>query len=162
MKTIKLTKGFEALVDDDDFDYLNQFKWYASVYDGKVYAKRNVKDSETKRVKRIIMHRVIMNIDSTKDVIDHINGNGLDNTKENLRVCSHGQNMKNRTSVKNSSSKYLGVSFCKKSKKFHVKIESKGVKYDLGRHLNEKEAALIYNAKAIELHGEFANLNKIL
>ncbi len=94
-------------------------------------------------------------------VIDHINGDITDNRLINLRECTISQNLMNTGSVKGSTSKYKGVSWHTKSKRWRAKIGANGYRYDLGEYKCPKEAALAYNKKALELHGEFAYQNKI-
>jgi hypothetical protein len=103
-KYIELTKGFHALVDADDFERLNKYKWYATINpDGrpgknsvmKVYARRT-----TKRKTSIYMHREILGCRGRHDIGDHINGYDLDNRKENLRITDYSTNVSNKTKVK--------------------------------------------------------------
>lgn len=158
MKEIKLTQGKIALVDEDDFEYLNSFKWYYN----NGYAVRAIYNNNNKKsLER--MHRSIMNINSEylKNQIDHINLNKLDNRKVNLRVVTLQQNSFNRKSHTNSSSKYKGVSWLKRDKKWNSSICKDGKSYYLGRFINEIDAAKKYNDKAIELFGEYAKLNLI-
>ena len=107
MKTIKLTKGKVALVDDEDFENLNKFKWYLYEYRNIQYAVSSLFG------KSIRMHRIIMNEDNPKVFIDHIDHDGLNNQKLNLRKCNASENQKNSTRRKNSSSIYLGVQIYK-------------------------------------------------
>src|SRR2546423_13815911 len=97
MKIINLTKGKEALVDDELFDYLNQWKWYC---DGR-YAKR---EQGRKNRVRFYMHHMIIGCPINKMVTDHINGNKLDNRRDNLRICTESTNNRNRPVQANSKS----------------------------------------------------------
>jgi len=150
MKEIKLGGkrgiGKVALVDDKDFEYLNQFKWFVSP-----------KGYVTRTLKGIKMHRVILELTNPKIQGDHINRDKLDNQRNNLRIATNAQNCSNRVFTKN---KYKGVCFDKSTNKFIGQITHNGKHY-LSRHKTELEAALWYNKKAVELHKEFANLNKI-
>jgi tRNA U34 5-carboxymethylaminomethyl modifying enzyme MnmG/GidA len=92
MKGIKLTQGQFAIVDEEDYYYLNEFKWYFYRRRNQVYAKTCVTINK-KRV-HLLMHRLIM--DASKKCVDHINGNGLDNRKSNLRLCERHENALNR------------------------------------------------------------------
>ena len=96
-----------------------------------------------------------------RKVIDHINHNGLDNRKENLRFVTRAQNQQNRRSTKNSSSQYKGVGWHKASNKWRAKIGHKGKQTYLGLFTCEHQAALAYNEKALELWGENALLNEV-
>lgn len=159
MKKISLSQGRFALIDAEDFEFLNQWEWCYS----RGYALRNeyigMIDGKQK-AKRIPMHRLV---NKTPDDLqtDHINGDKLDNRKCNLRSCTSSQNHMNKKSPKNSTSKYKGVHWYKKGKKWksEIRINKKG-QY-LGYFKSEIEAAKAYNKAAIELFGEFAKLNKI-
>lgn len=160
MKEIKLTQGKVALVDDEDFDYLNQFKWYAREYDHTFYACRAVPIGNSKQ-KVVRMHRVILGLTEAKTLVDHKDHNGLNNQRNNLRTATPLDNAANRKGF--GSSKYLGVTLsARNAKKPWVSRVHKGsTSFHLGYFKNEVDAALAYNKKAQELFGEFANLNKI-
>lgn len=148
---IELTQGKFAIIDDEDFDLISQFKWQYQRCKNCEYAIAS-KNIDGKRL-RYKMHRVIMDVDNSKAYVDHINGNGLDNRKENLRVCNHNENCYNRR-VKNG---YKGVS--KSGEKFRARIKHKNKEYHLGYYETEIEAAKTYDKKAKELFGIFAKLN---
>ena len=159
MKEIQLTQGKVALVDDDMYDYLNQWKWYANNLNGKFYAVRNLRINK-KYVKSILMHRFIMSTNKGL-VVDHLNGDTLDNRKCNLRNCTHGENLKNqKISIKNTSG-YKGVSWNKNHKSYEAKINNNNITIQIGNFKNIIDAARAYNEAAVKYHGEFANLNKI-
>lgn len=164
MKEIILTKGLTTTVDDADFDFLNKWKWYADKLGDTFYAKRRInlkrEKGKPQRGTSIYMHREILEL-KKGEIGDHRDGNGLNNQRDNLRKCTHGQNMVNQKSQKNSSSKYLGVSWDSTREKWTVHVCKNYKVYSPGRFDNEKEAALAYNKKALELHGEFARLNDI-
>lgn len=191
MKKIQLTKGYEALVDDKDFDWLNEFKWKYSKYkkDRTGYAIRfeYIKGSSNKQCKygkkrRISMHREILGLKKGDNKIsDHINHNGLDNQRCNLRICNHKENSRNKLSYKNSSSKFLGVFLFRLKTKCKYKtvtgvektyppkeytywravIENNGKREVIGNFKNEIDAAKAWNERAKIIYGEFANLNLI-
>lgn len=156
-KTIQLTQNKVALIDDEDFDFLNQWKWYFNYN----YAKRtlNLKKQkfEKRKSKIIYMHRVIVNAQNGQ-IIDHINGNTLDNRKSNLRVCTHSQNLQNS---KIKTGKYKGVSWHKSSNKWLAKIGGTNSRIHIGLFSSKEEAALAYNEAALKYYGEFARLNEI-
>jgi len=173
MKEIKLSKGLLALIDDEDFEYLNQWKWTASKSNKSrtYYAIRFTKVGESKEKKTIQMHRVIM--DTPRELeVDHIDHNGLNNQKSNLRNCTHKQNRQNSASS-TGTSKYRGVcNYIKKTKgrgrlkdKIYfskqivafISIDRKTI--NLGNFKTEEDAARAYDKKAKEAYGEFANLN---
>jgi len=154
-KEIQLTQGKVAIVDDEDFEYLNQWKWYAN----NNYAIRSFTVSKSK-VLRISMHREIMK-PQKGFVIDHLDGNGLNNQKNNLRICTNSQNLMNRVKNINNTSGYKGVRLHNLSKKWRAQIWLNSKYYHIGLFNDIKDAARAYNEAAIKYHGEFANLNKI-
>lgn len=160
MKTIELTNGMKVLVDDEDYDFLMQWKWnpYKRKSDNTTYAARTLHENR-KSVYVIRMHRVIMKIDDPNVVIDHMDHNGLNNQKSNLRVCAQKFNSKNTSSRTNSSSKYLGVGWDSKRGKWKAKMRSNGKEIFIGRFDSEIDAAKAYDEAAIKHHGEFANPN---
>ena len=156
MKQIELTQGQYAIVDDDDFDEINQYNWCFN----QGYAVRNVKVSKGKYNSQY-MHRFVTNCSDDMDV-DHINHDKLDNRKSNLRVCSTSENMRNqqiRTVAKTSV--YKGVTFNKQAGKWMAQIVLDGKRKYLGYFTNETDAAIAYNNAAIEFFGEFALINVI-
>jgi len=159
MKEIPLTQGKVAIVDDCDYDYLMQWKWYADKGVSTFYAKRNIRNADGTR-SAIKMHRQIMGVTDPKKLVDHINHEGLDCRKANLRLCSHSQNNKNMLKTRGKS-KYKGVCWHVNQKKFNVKINADGKVYHLGCFSSEIEAAHAYNKGALHYHGEFASLNEI-
>lgn len=156
MKEIQLSQDKVALVDDEDYDWLNQWKWYICTQKKTSYVLR-IKERKT-----ILMHRQIMNAQKG-ELIDHKDGNGLNNQKSNLRKCTRSQNNANRHSF--GSSKYLGV--CKATHTdngkiyiyWHANIKKNQEPICLGIFKSEIDAAKAYDKKAKELHGEFARLN---
>jgi hypothetical protein len=153
MKEIKLSQfgktrdKYVALVDDEDFEYLNQWKWHVILDDRNCYAAR------TKN--KILLHRVIMKTPKGMEV-DHIDHNGLNNQKYNLRNCTKRENVINSRKL-HGKSKYIGVSPHRKS--FMARITTNGHLINIGSFDDEKNAAKAYDLKAKELFGEFANLN---
>lgn len=157
MKEIKLTQGQVALVDDENFEYLNQWKWFAHKGKNTFYAERKIGTNKSKS-----MHRFILKLNDPKIFSDHIDHNGLNNQEYNLRSCTALQNARNTCSRKNSTSKYLGVSWYTKYKKWHAQIKGNRKIFHIGYYEKEVDAAIAYNKKAIKLHKEFANLNTFL
>ncbi len=156
MKRIPLTQGKFALVDDVDFEKLSKYKWHAAKHRNTYYARRKCKSMNYP----VRMHREIMGL-IYKDgkQTDHRDGNGLNNQKYNLRICSNAENARNAVKQANNTSGYKGVTWNKPSKKWMAQIESGGKDYNLGRFIDKTEAAKAYDAKAKELFGEFAWLN---
>ena len=157
-KEIQLTQGKVAIIDDEDFEYLNQFKWHTVENCNNFYAKTSMKNN---RGKKISMHRLLTKNINTKMHTDHINGNGLDNRKINLRICTHSENLRNRKKNVNNKSGYKGVSLDKNLNKFRCKLYMNGKAIHIGYFINPKDAARAYNDAALKYHGEFAHLNKI-
>lgn len=151
MKKILLNNNNYAIVDDEDFEFLNKFNWHKSETGYAVRCEKR---------KTIRMHRLIVNCPDDM-LVDHINGNRLDNRKQNLRICTFNENIRNRKKHKNNSSGYKGVSYHKGKKKFQCRISYNGIRINLGNYECAKEAAIAYNKKAVELYGEFALLNEI-
>ena len=161
MKEIQLTQGKVAIVDDEMFEFLNQWKWFASNKNGKFYVVRNITVSKNKQ-NSIFMHRFIMKPEKGF-VIDHLDGNGLNNQKNNLRICTFGQNGMNRGSQSNNKCGFKGVHFFKNTtnKNWIAKICYNRKIIHLGTFIDPIEAARAYNDAALKYHGEFAKLNKI-
>ena len=133
MKLIKLTRNKYAIVDDDDFDKLNRYKWQCNYYG---YAKRGIWDRGTNNNKQVLMHREIMGVLDRKDIeIDHINKNTLDNRKCNLRFCSHQENIMGKSGhyKNNKSSRYKGVYYRKDRRVWIVEIKYNYKKVYVGR-----------------------------
>jgi len=159
MKEIKLTRGMVALVDDDDYEWISQWEWIVRERkEGLYYALRY----DMINRKRVLMHRIIMNTPPYMQV-DHIDHNGLNNQKDNLRNCSHAENMCNRRS--SGGSRYLGVCQHRVSANgkvylyFQAYIQADNKNMYIGSFSTEDEAAIAYNEAAHKYHGEFANLN---
>lgn len=160
MKEISLTKGKVAFVDDEDYEDLAQFRWHTLPHHRTFYAVREVTYDNWRTKKQVRMHSVILPPLANLEP-DHIDGNGLNNQKYNLRRCTGQQNRMNQKPQLKVSSKYKGVHWDKQTNKWRaaVKINQRSIK--LGRFEKEKEAAFAYNLAAIEHFGEFACLNII-
>lgn len=161
MKLIPLTQGKFAQVDDDDFDFLNQWKWHCRRSPHTCYAITVFYPSNSRKTIQVRMHWLVIPTSDNTKIVDHINHQGLDNQKKNLRLCSHIENSKNKNPSKGSSSKYLGVSWRKSRNCWVSQIQLGGKNKHIGCYNNEVEAALAYNKKAKKLFGDFANLNKL-
>lgn len=157
MKEIKLNKGYVATVDDDDFEFLSQFKWLVN------FGAKD-KNQLPYATTSFSMHSAIMKSDDKSKLVDHKNGNSLDNRKENLRLATTTQNAQNRKKMsgilgKPCASKFKGVT--KSGPKWRCGILSNGKYISLGTFENEIDAAKAYNEAAIKYHGEFARPNII-
>lgn len=160
MKEIPLTKGQVALVDDADYEWLMQWKWTAS-RSGKAWRAYRQEIHNGKMV-TISLHRFIMNPPDSYEV-DHINRNPLDNRRENLRICTHRQNMCNRTRDPRAKYAYKGIEPNRnrsgKPARWHAYIVVHRKKIGLGSFDTPEEAARAYDQAACEHFGEFATLN---
>lgn len=160
MKTIKLSQGKVALVDDEDYERVNQHKWYAYKHRGQYYAQRNVYENGKQSPEQ--MHRFILESKPDDPMVDHKDNVGLNNQRSNLRPCTNGQNMMNRKKNQKGSSIYKGVHTRKDSDKFFVRIQINGKKTSIGFFENENDAGRAYNDAAIKHYGEFAKLNVLV
>ena len=152
-KTLPLSKGKAAIVDAIDYPWLNQWKWHAGQSGGgNWYALRN------QGGKTIRMHRELLELKKNQ-VGDHINGDGLDNRRANLRICTQAQNNQNMKKKANTVSRFKGVSFNKETSKWIAQISYKTKMYGLGYFLDEEDAAIVYDVAAQLLFGEYARLN---
>lgn len=157
MKKIKLTQNKYTLVDDEDFKKLNQFKWFArkDSKSGIFYVARNSKTIKGKR-HMVHMHREIMNVLKNID-IDHKDGNGLNNQKNNLRLATRSQNNMNQKKRKDNISGFKGVSWRKDNKKWRTNISVEGKTITIGYFKTALEASKAYIKACIKYHGKFAN-----
>jgi hypothetical protein len=158
MKEIQLTQNKVALIDDEDYALVNQYKWYTHKDKYTWYARHNlyVEGKPT----ALLMHRLILNAAKGLE-IDHIDRYGLNNQKENLRISTRTENARNRTKQKNNTSGYKGVYWHKTVQKWTANIVHHKNHIHLGVFSTIEEAVLAYNTAAISLFGEFAYLNII-
>lgn len=165
-KTIPLTAGRVAVVDDADYEWLSRWKWWFSPgvkIKDEGYAARKTTMVNGKRT-TIAMHRQIMGAKPGEQV-DHVNGDKLDNRRANLRPATRSQNGSNRIKFRGRkeggayTSRFKGVSWNRRYGKWYAHIGINRKRFHLGRFDDEIEAAKAYDAKAIELHGKYALLN---
>ena len=157
MKRIPLTKGQFAIVDDEDYERVSKYKWQAT-WGGYCYYATRIPWNKGKR-HEIRMHRFILNAPDDK-IVDHIDFNGLNNRRDNIRTCTHSQSQYHRRSH-GGTSKYKGVSLCRKNNKWQAQIKHNRKSKWIGQYEKEKDAAKAYNKKAKELFGDFAYLNTL-
>jgi len=153
-KQIQLTQGQVALVDDEDFEWLNQWKWFA-VWEPNLetfYAARQIRISPTKQT-HVKMSRFIMNTPPWL-VVDHVNHNTLDNQKRNLRNVTTSQNGMNRRPNKNNTTGFRGVTKTRYNR-FKAEVKLNGKKLYFGTYDTAEEAAKAYEKASDELYGEF-------
>lgn len=147
-----------VMVDDEDYEWLNKFHWHIRKTKNIAYA---MSAATTEYPHKKTMHRMIMGITDSKVYVDHKDGNGLNNQRSNLRIATFQQNSVNRRKLKPLSSKYLGVYWCNTKNRWKSYLQNNRKRIYVGTFKNEDDAAMAYNAKSIEINGEFASLNVI-
>jgi hypothetical protein len=156
MKQIPLTQNMVAIVDDEDFARLCKLKWCFSTGG---YACRNAnRTHKYEKRKLLFMHRFVLSL-KEGEFCDHINGDRLDNRKNNLRKATLSQNGMNKRRQSNNTSGFKGVYWHKGAKKWCCRIKIHGKTLYLGMYINIEDAAQVYDKNAIEIFGEFAKLN---
>lgn len=160
VKEIQLTQGYVALVDDEWYDRLSQYKWRAKVKaDGKVYAQCNMTGADGRR-RVVLMHRLITGAPDGA-YVDHLNHLTLDNTIKNLHVCPPEYNNHNQMTRKDNTSGYKGVTFYPHLGKWGARIAVAGKRIFLGTFSTKEEAARAYNEAAKKYYGNYALPNEI-
>ena len=152
-----LTQNKCVIIDSKDYDKVKGKRWYTQKTLNTMYAYSDGRDKNGNG-SMISMHRVLLGANS-RELVDHIDGNGLNNVQKNIRQCSHFQNQCNRRKSKNCTSKHKGVRLC--SGRVKAAIQYKRRNIHLGYFKNEQDAAMAYNVAAIKYFGEFACVNKI-
>jgi len=164
MKRIPLTQGYEAIVDDEDYERVSQYHWSVLIapHSRMIYAHRGQYISPGKK-KEIRLHRFIMNVTDSRIYVDHINHNALDCRKENMRLSKAHENSRNKRKTRsNTHSKFKGVTQQKGRWRSVIWLNDGSKKnLHLGYFDNEVDAARAYNEAAIKYFGEFACLNKL-
>ena len=158
MKTIKLTQGYEALVDDEDHGWLSRWKWYAHIKRRKTEVAYAVRKENGGTVSMAVTIAQKYGFWEAGKEVDHIDGNRLNNQKTNLRSSTGQQNQANQL-PRIGTSQYKGVSWHSRDRKWRASIRINYKKYNLGNFSSEEEAARAYDAKAREFFGEHARLN---
>ena len=161
VKTIRLTQGQCAIVDDEDFQWLSQWPWYA------LKAKRKrlptawyaVRHSTWKGPIKYMHREIAQRRGSNSFQVDHHDGDGLNNQWDNLRPCSQTQNNGNRKKLPGCTSRFKGVSWFPRTKKWVVFITCNGIRKNLGYFDKEEDAAIAYDIAALVRFGEFAKVN---
>lgn len=153
MKEITLTRGKVTLVDDEDYDQLRALKWHAIGSDKYGWYAACIIHGST-----VEMHRFILGRPAGMEV-DHVDRNGLNNTRNNLRLATHAENMRNRCIARNNTSGFKGVHWNRKDSRRVAQMKFNGQYIYLSYYCNAIDAARAYDSKASELYGEFARLN---
>lgn len=160
-RRIPLTQGKFAIVDQPDYERLAKHTWHAARHGRSCYAQRGTGSAKSgrRKIHLVMMHREILKV-GEDEFVDHKNHNGLDNRRANLRAATWEENCWNQRKTKaRCSSRYKGVMWDKRRCKWQAQISYKGKKIFIGYFNDEKEAAMAYDAKAMELFGEFAAPN---
>jgi hypothetical protein len=162
MKEIGLTKGQVAIVDDEDYERIGAHKWCADWHPNtqSFYAMRKPKIANGKQL-TVRMHREVMAAKAGEQV-DHINHDTLDNRRENLRLCTGGQNQANHRMQVNNTSGFKGVDWLKERGKWRAYLTFNSKQRHIGLFQTALEAALAYDDAARETFGEFALTNEKL
>jgi hypothetical protein len=155
MKQIPLTRGYFALVDDEDYERVAKIKWILKPSGCTRYA--HGWNKQTKR--QVVMHRYILGIESgSRPLVDHVNLDGLDNRRSNLRLCTNSQNGANRRHNRShTTSRFKGVG--KRGNRWQAQIQVAGRRVKIGCFSSEEDAARAYNDAAVAIWGEYARLN---
>lgn len=155
---IPLTRGYVALIDDEDYRLVQPYSWYPAHDGNRIYAVGKVPGIGRNKRASVLMHRLIT--DAKPNVpVDHINQAGLDNRRSNLRSCTDTENQRNRGRQCNNKSGYKGVSQNKRRGKWEARIKANSRYYFLGYFNDPIEAAYAYDLAAIRYHGDYAYLN---
>jgi hypothetical protein len=158
-RAIALSKGYFTVVSPHRYEELNKFTWSVSENKatGSLYAVRQQKGEDGK-IHMISMHRQIMGLKfGDKRRVDHVDPNRtLNNTDENLRIVTHGQNMMNRRIGRHNRTGFKGVYYSKRANRYYAHIGKGGVQYYLGCFASAEDAALVVQQARLALHGEFA------
>lgn len=156
MKKIKLKHGKYALVDNRDYFLLSKFKWreIQVTKNNNIYAVRT--DSKLKRV--IYMHRQILGEIPKGKMTDHIDGDGLNNQRSNLRFATHSENMRNRKMALNNKSGFLGVSWNTTAKQWYATAKLNGKTHHIGHSKDILKAAKMYQEYALKNYKEFKRI----
>ncbi|MBK7360665.1 MAG: HNH endonuclease signature motif containing protein [Saprospiraceae bacterium] len=173
MRTLKTSNGYEFMIDDEYFNVVSKHKWYGLDRNGYIVIQRTgyshesyIKNRKTKGTVTIKLSRFLLGVTDRKIIVDHIDRNPLNNTISNLRICTQRENARNKSSHKNSTSKYLGVhrlmpDTIDGSKRYRAKITVNKKNIHIGIYDSEESAARMYNHFAKKYFGVYANLNKI-
>ncbi|HEY8663131.1 MAG TPA: AP2 domain-containing protein [Propionibacteriaceae bacterium] len=150
-REIPLSRGLVALIDDADYDtVVSVGKWSAKESRGRFYGRRRIPTPRGEKQRSILMHTFI----TGWGFVDHINGDGLDNRRENLRPATVATNLMNRGVQSNNTSGFKGVT--RRDSKWRAQISTKDNYFHLGIFATPEDAARAYDAAAAELFGEFA------
>lgn len=150
--------GYNTFIDDEDYEKVTRYTWYINRKEeklkNKIYYECKIKDCTGRHTIRL--HRIIMNLQTGDGkIVDHINGDTLDNRKSNLRICTNKENVRNQKKSRKNTSGYKGVSFNKRDRKYQAHIRVDGRKKGLGYYNTAQEAHAAYCEASKKYHGEF-------
>ena len=151
--------GLYAIVDEADAELVSQYRWHPEVKKHLTYAWATISPKPNRRV--AFMHRLILGLGPGDPDVDHKDGDGLNNTRSNIRACSDSENQANRHRLQAATSRYRGVTWHKGLQKWQAQIKVMGTNIYLGVFDSEDVAALVYNDAAIKHFGEFARPNDV-
>jgi hypothetical protein len=154
---VPLSQGLFAIIDAADVPLVGGYTWTATVNNRATYAVRSALKDEPRHKAKIILHRVIMG-NPTGLTIDHINGDGLDCRRSNLRLATVAENSRNRRISRNSSTGFKGVTLIADDR-WQARIRLNGRRYNLGCFGSPEEASAAYNRASRHLHGDFGRQN---
>jgi len=156
-------KGYSVIIDDEDYDKIaNGNMWQVHICESNpylIYFYRFLPRVGKNKRPREYLHRILC--PGIGDIVDHANGNTMDNRKSNLRRCSYAQNVQNRRITKGCRSGYKGVSYFKRDNLYRARIRYNKKEIILGYRKTPEEAHELYKAKALELFGEYANFDSV-
>jgi len=154
MREIQLTKGLVTLVDDEDYEFLSQWKWHAHKKRNLFYAARSEYRPSDQGNTRLSMHRILLSV-GPRVQVDHQNGNTLDNQRHNLRISTHSQNLQNCKIRSHNTSGFVGVYWHPKNQNFYCKLRTKHI----GCFDTAEQAARARDAAARLHFGSFGTYN---
>jgi hypothetical protein len=149
---VTLTQGYESIIDAADAEFVGQWNWCVVVDGPRRYAHGGA--TAFKQIKASALHRAILGVTGS-EIVDHIDGNGLNNRRQNLRIVSASENAQNSRPRKETKSGYKGVFFHKKNNNWRAQIMAEGKRYSLGLFNTAEEAHAAYCEASDRLHGEF-------
>jgi len=156
--------GLYAIVDEEDAELVSQFRWrpYKSRYGHDLFYAFTNRRMDTRLTDNMLMHRLVMGLSKHDPDVDHVDGDGLNNSKSNLRTCTVSQNQANRHTLRaDKSSVFRGVTWHKQISKWQAQVKVNGRSLYLGCFESEVDAAIAYNKAALQHFGEFARLNDV-